>query len=524
MSEEECVDYIAKQKVEIPSDFQTDLNLGTFVKNVILEFEKNPDYQCIANWDVLIDFVENIGKAVNCYYNVSETSVNQYSVLDENYVLQDNLVKDIHGNWVSSGGYWDYNAFMNYNCYAYAIGRDENPNEYTTGFQYQPGDFAQTGEFSPNMSIQYLAQIVQDDLQFLGYNVSISSTLPSIDETKETLIALRKSSYDYHFMRYFPDIDAWLHKPGITQVLKYLYQPAYKSWISEYSIYGSEYLSAGLYDSQVYYIVYGNDIFTTELNTTGLTITGFCQGIIPPTYLQIPGSIDDTLVTQIGNNAFISQTQLTQINIPPTVTTIGSNAFQNTNNAPIYLNERALAPNTFDINWNSSGNPVYLNGNQCAHLSTTLTSINYTQHGDFCDTCRTFVNKENHIHNVMYVPIGTAPSGRAMHLAYCACGHSVAVPCVGALHNPGDTVTCIYCGQEFSNPLFMMTLPNGESFASNAPFTYTVFKQLVEHLELSYTYDDFVVLSESNIINYQIELKTVAILPNQKETLYECIE
>ncbi len=251
------------------------------------------------------------------------------------------------------------------------------------------------------------------------------------------------------------------------------------------------------------------------IDTFGVQITGI---------IEIPSFITNRLVTSISNLAFANQTQLTQIIVPNSVSTIDSNAFQNTNNAPIYLNGRTSAPSTFDVNWNSSGNPVYLNGYLCTHSSTTLTKSNHLQHGDLCDNCRTFVNKSNHNHNVEHIPLGTAPSGIAMHASYCACGHSVTVPCVGTLHIPGQPTTCMYCGQEFSNPLFMLMLPNGETFVSNAPFTYDMFEQLVEHLELSYNYADFVFSVRSNIVYDEYDINLVSILPNRKEISYECCE
>lgn len=267
-----------------------------------------------------------------------------------------------------------------------------------------------------------------------------------------------------------------------------------------------------------------NDSFnTSNLTSTTVSLNGI--NFNPTGEFVIPNQLNGRIVTQIGSSAFTGQSQLTKITIPSSVTTIGNNAFQNSNNAPIYLEGRTSAPNTFDINWNSSGNPVYLNGNLCTHTSTTLMSINYTQHGHLCNTCRTFVSESNHNHNVEHIPLGTAPSGIAVHSSYCRCGHSVTVPCVSKVpHLPGDTVICTYCGQEFTNPLFMITLPNGESFVSNAPFTYDMFKQLAEHLEISYQYEDFVLSARSSTIDYEYDINLASILPSRKETLYECCE
>lgn len=308
-------------------------------------------------------------------------------------------------------------------------------------------------------------------------------------------------------------------------------------WVSEYSSNGVCYnaddqlamgYSLTTYTSAVYYIVYGEHPFTTS--TTGLpnnqiAITGIKSSVTLTDSITIPEFLNSRTVTKIGSSAFSGLNQLSQVSIPSSVTHIGSNVFHNTNNAPIYLEGRTSVPSTFDIHWNSSGNPVYLNGNLCTHASTTLMSINYTQHGHLCNICRTFVSESNHNHNVKHIPLGTAPSGIAVHSSYCRCGHSVTVPCVSKIpHLPGDTVICTYCGQEFTNPLFMITLPNGESFVSNAPFTYDMFKQLAEHLEISNEYADFVLSTRSSTIDYEYDISLASILPSRKETLYECCE
>lgn len=113
--------------------------------------------------------------------------------------------------------------------------------------------------------------------------------------------------------------------------------------------------------------------------------------------------------------------------------------------------------------------------------------INYTQHGNLRDFCRTFVSKENHIYNHDYMPYGTAPSGVAVHLSICKCGDSIVIPCISRVpHEPGDTVICWYCGQIFSSSiLYKMTLSNGEVFVSNVSFTYEMYKQLSNDLGLT---------------------------------------
>lgn len=88
---------------------------------------------------------------------------------------------------------------------------------------------------------------------------------------------------------------------------------------------------------------------------------------------------------------------MSRITIPSSVTHIGSDSFKNTNNASIYLLNRTSVPNTFDINWNSSVNPVYLNGKLCSHTSSMITvSLNDTHHANPCSDCRTAFSKFPH--------------------------------------------------------------------------------------------------------------------------------
>lgn len=67
--------------------------------------------------------------------------------------------------------------------------------------------------------------------------------------------------------------------------------------------------------------------FTTSINGNDCTITGINSGVLIPSKLVIPNSLNGRTVTQIGNSAFENQTSLSQITIPSSVTSIGSNAF-----------------------------------------------------------------------------------------------------------------------------------------------------------------------------------------------------
>lgn len=185
-------------------------------------------------------------------------------------------------------------------------------------------------------------------------------------------------------------------------------------------------------------------------------------------------------VQTIGNMAFSGCNGLSQIHIPSSVTHIGNDAFKNTNNAPIYLQGRTKAPSTFNINWNSSVNPVYLNGNLCSHTSSVTTiSLDDTHHGNLCNDCRTVFSKSlhskyvsngweycygcsyskqvsSHTHNFTgsYINMGN------LHRQYCACGDYRERPHIGVPNNPGDRyVLCWDCNELIDTWYYMIMIP-----------------------------------------------------------------
>ncbi len=146
-----------------------------------------------------------------------------------------NKVQDANGNWVTSGGVFNP-KWYNYNCYAFSINRAEQPNFYSTGRQYQPGDMSDAGTFGDCSNINQLGKIICADLVAMGYsNISLSSSIPTINSSQELICVRMKYDADYHFMRYDIDTNAWYHKPGTTAVLKYNYVPSNdRLWYTEY--------------------------------------------------------------------------------------------------------------------------------------------------------------------------------------------------------------------------------------------------------------------------------------------------
>ena len=209
-----------------------------------------------------------------------------------------------------------------------------------------------------------------------------------------------------------------------------------------------------------------------EYTSTGISITGASNNV---SQINIPSQLHDLRVksqplpevnvTTIGSGIFANYTQLSQITIPSSVTHIGSDAFKNTNNASIYLNGRTFVPSTFDLNWNSSANPVYFNGILCNHSSKTIIELNATQHGDLCNSCRTIVNKANHnkytsglweyCYNCPYSKyIGHTHTYNThtwlslqQHESSCSCGSSKIRPHVVSGSSGGfGYETCLECG------------------------------------------------------------------------------
>ncbi len=186
------------------------------------------------------------------------------------YSLQYNTVMDANGDWVTQGGAY-YDKWSKYNCYAFAIGRAEDPNFYpfSNYLPYTPGDISGKGTFLlHNQTIGQLAGIVVEDLKSMGYsNVETSSTIPTINSSQE-LICVRRSTYaenepydnDYHFMRYDLETNAWYHKPGGTAVLKYNGIPTNDvNWLREGTNNEGEGTDGLIYDSDIVFITYSKN-------------------------------------------------------------------------------------------------------------------------------------------------------------------------------------------------------------------------------------------------------------------------
>ena len=263
MSEQDCVEFIIQNGITIPDGFP---NLGAFVKSNIQTAERYPDAAPVYSYDVTYYFAESIRALVNEYYGTAQRDPSVTRSIHIIEVLEDSLVYSTNlGAWSDHDGGW-CPIWEKYNCYAYAIDRTEQPSEYASSFQYQPGDFAHTGSFYYDIPTYDLAMVVKDDLVELGLgysDVCVSYAVPdtALLSSNQKLICIRTGDDDFHFMKY--NDGYWYHKPSGTAILRYKFHPSDYIWKRENSANGIEYEgnTAYPYYKEIYYIVYYTEPF-----------------------------------------------------------------------------------------------------------------------------------------------------------------------------------------------------------------------------------------------------------------------
>ena len=98
---------------------------------------------------------------------------------------------------------------------------------------------------------------------------------------------------------------------------------------------------------------------------------GSNTNVVIPKSINVNG--EDIIVKEISNTAFRDNTNITSINIPGSVTTIGNDAFSNCSNLTIYC-EAPSQPSGWSSSWNSSNRPVVWN---CINYGITAEGIHY---------------------------------------------------------------------------------------------------------------------------------------------------
>ncbi len=250
MSDDECIAFVNANDINIPNDFANSPELGKIIREIILTVENDFNCEFAYSYYVTYNFATEIKEAVVGYYQETDTPQRQTkSDTYANYVLEDSIL-------------WSNTGYLDYNCYAYAINRNEKTSVFG---QYQLGYFSNTS-VNINLSIEDMANVVKKDLETIGFgNISITTYIPSLGEN-ERLICIRKGSRDYHFMKYDKEENAWFHKPGTSAILKYKYTPEFALiWTNEGVNENGVVNPTTTYDSTIYFIKYSYDSYKVTL-------------------------------------------------------------------------------------------------------------------------------------------------------------------------------------------------------------------------------------------------------------------
>ncbi|CAM3324961.1 MULTISPECIES: hypothetical protein [Paenibacillus] len=228
LSGEELLDTLLENGLILPEAFEQDEYTVNAVKTIVADIQRGVTTadRIPYNYTELAELAKRI-LDISVQNNISALA---------NYTLKDSTVI---GTWS--------NSYTGYNCYGYSIGVHVFQN---------PG-YHSKQSFNMNLSIASMADLVVDDLEVLGYWGYKTATKPSSLANYERVVAIRKGSVDYHFMKGTTTASDWTHKPGGTNPLRWNYSsPGYKTWTNEYSYNNVSYQGDTTYNSSIYYIIY----------------------------------------------------------------------------------------------------------------------------------------------------------------------------------------------------------------------------------------------------------------------------
>ena len=227
LSGEAQLEVLLNNGLQLPDGLKKDAYTASAVNTIVADIQRG-----VTSADRIPYNYTELAELAKRVLAVSEKS----AAVTASYTLKDSTVL---GSWSDS--------YLNYNCYGYAIGVQVFQN---------PG-YHSNQSFSMSLPIASMADLVVSDLDVLGYWGYKTSTKPTSLSSYQRLIAIRKGSVDYHFMKGTTSADYWTHKPGGTNPLTWNYtSPGYKTWTNEYSYYNTSYQGNITYDSSIYYIIY----------------------------------------------------------------------------------------------------------------------------------------------------------------------------------------------------------------------------------------------------------------------------
>lgn len=247
--------FLKWEKIEIPEDIQKVNGYEKIVTSIIKLADQDPDYVPEYQYTRMLQMAQAITKRVR---ELNHTDDKKHLELFEDQNLK--AAPPVYQLTDSTRfGAWS-NSFLYYNCYGYALNRNiySNPGVYC----HQSIDISK-----PTSRI---ADLVLADLRSLGYTSTYATTKPANLPAYKSMIALRKSGTDFHFMKYSGG--EWYHKPGNTNPLKYKYIPSNsRFWTNEYIYINTAKPPTQYYTDTIYYITYwssggGGTTYRSNLN------------------------------------------------------------------------------------------------------------------------------------------------------------------------------------------------------------------------------------------------------------------
>ena len=225
LSDEELLAFLENAGVDIPTVYSTPEEYLPFARHIIEELENNPDAFFGFGYAFLTAFAESIKEAVLDYYGPHLIST-YVEVTSPSNILTENTVIFP----------WD-DSYAGYNCYAYAIGREE----YT-----EPGWVAEGKTVDDNYVATVYETIfkflndVSDDLAETGYSsISFDTQYDAsyvVTEHRRMICARFRQNEvvgDFHFM-VKEENGYWYNKYSGSMPMRYHYTPSNdRPWVYE---------------------------------------------------------------------------------------------------------------------------------------------------------------------------------------------------------------------------------------------------------------------------------------------------
>ncbi|WP_342564265.1 hypothetical protein NST84_03460 [Paenibacillus sp. FSL R7-0345] len=233
LSGEDMLDTLLENGLQIPEGLEDD----EFTRNAAKEIVTGIESGAITADHIPYSYTKMVELAQNILDVTAAPGIaaRSFSAL-AGYTLQDS----------TAIGTWS-NDYRYYNCYGYAIGQQvfKDPG-------YHSGK-----SFSVSMSVSELADLTVSDLDALGYWGYKTTAKPGSLAYYERVVAVRKGSNDYHFMKGDTSGSDWTHKPAGNQPMRWNYaSPGYKNWSNESSFQNVNYAPTVYYNSTIYYVIY----------------------------------------------------------------------------------------------------------------------------------------------------------------------------------------------------------------------------------------------------------------------------